>query len=187
MKWNYNTSCLHRDLSSVVLTLLEGPTATFMNVCPLKTIYCSQVLEWQSQITPVYTTAYAPFLTLESSTISQLQWIQTEIHCLNNPGSWIETGSVLYLRGFAESQNRKAFCFCFVFHLLFIFLGKRNYITPIAKPSRIRQEHLVSIWLYNSNTKISSLNMLTIMHAPQLHSTHTHQITSPVNKKTTHP
>lgn len=186
MKWNYNTSWLHRDLSSVVLTLLEGPMATFTNVFSHKTTYCLHVLEWQSQITPVYMTADASFLTLECSTTSQLQWIQTEIHCLNNPGSWMWTGLVLYLRGSAKSQNRKAFCFCFVFHLLFIFLGKRNYITPIAKPWRIRQEHLVSIWPYNSNTKISSLNILTIMHAPQLHSMHTHQITFPVNKKTTH-
>jgi len=85
---------------------------------------------------------------------------------LNTSGSGMGRSSVLYLRGSAESQNRKTFCFCFVFHLLFIFLGKRNYITPIAKPWRTREEHLVSIWANNFNTEISSLNILTMQACP---------------------
>lgn len=88
----------------------------------------------------------------------------------NNPVDWISL--VLYLRWSAESQNRKTFCFSFVFHLLFIFFGKRNYITPIAKPWKTSEEHLVSIWAYNSITEISSLNILT-MHAYPTATLHT--------------
>lgn len=89
---------------------------------------------------------------------------------------------VTYLRSSAESQNRKTFCFSFVFHLLFIFFGKRNDIAPIAKPWRTREEHLVSIWAYHSNTEISSLNILT-MHACPTATLHTLKLLSLLTKK----
>lgn len=138
-----------------------------------KTPYCLHVLEPANK-SPQYTWLQMP----HSQCWNPIQHhnfneFKLKSIVLNNPGSWMGRSLVLYLRGSAESQNRKTFCFCFVFHLLFIFLGKRNYITPIAKPWRTREEHLVSIWAYNSDTEISSLNILT-MHACPTATLHTH-------------
>lgn len=168
MKWDYNT-CLH--------------FAEIWGQWLLLHLRAQWPLLWAS---PLHKTTYCLHVSVESANKSALStWLQM-LHSqywnlvqhhnfsefklksivLNNPGSWMGRSLVLYLRGSAESQNRKTFCFCFVFHLLFIFLGKRNYITPIAKPWRISEEHLVSIWAYNSNTEISSLNILTMRACP---------------------
>lgn len=152
-----------------------------------KTTHCLHVLEPTNK-SPLHTWVEMPH--------SQY-WNPTQHHdfsefkprpsVLNNPGSWIGRHLVSHLRGSSESQNRKTFSFCFVFHLLFIFLGKRNYITPIPKTWRTREEHLVSIWTYNFNTEISSLNILTMHSCPtaMIHTCSSNYF--PLAKKTTHP
>lgn len=131
-----------------------------------KTTYCFHVLESANK-SPLHTWVEMPYFQYWNA-IQHRDFTEFKPRSivLNNTGSWIGRHLVSHLGGSSESQNRKTLSFCFVFHLLFIFLGKRNYITPIPKTWRTREEHLVSIWAYKFNTEISSLNILTMHLCP---------------------